>query len=62
MLATVVQEAVTDLGPHAAGLLVAHPNALRTALAVAADALREKVADKGTGMSKERAYSSNLWI
>ena len=50
VLATVVQEAVTDLGPHVVGLLVAHPNALRTALAVAADALREKGADKGVAV------------
>ena len=45
-----VQEAVTDLSPHVVGLLVAHPNALRTALAVAADALREKGADKGVAV------------
>lgn len=46
-LATIVQETVADLGPRAVRVLVAHPNALRAALAVAADALREKGADKG---------------
>ena len=47
VLATVVQETATDLGPHAVAALVAHPDAVRAALAVAADVLRAKGAEKG---------------
>ena len=39
VLATVVQETARDLDPHAVAVLVAHPDAVRAALAVAADAL-----------------------
>ncbi len=47
VLATVVEETATDLGPHAVAALVAHPDAVRAALAVAADALWAKGTDKG---------------
>ena len=46
-LATVVRETATDLTPHAVSTLVAHPDTVRAALAVAADALSAKGTDKG---------------
>ena len=47
VLANVVQETARDLGPHAVAALVAHPDALRAALAVAAEALWTKSTEKG---------------
>ena len=47
VLATVVQETARDLGPRAVAMLVAHPDAVRAALAVAADALWTKSTKKG---------------
>lgn len=51
-LATVVQETAADLDPHAVATLVAHPDAVRAALAVAADALQAKGTDKGITVIK----------
>ena len=47
VLATMVQETARDLGPRAVAALVAHPDAVRAALAVAADALWTKSKGKG---------------
>lgn len=47
VLANVVQQTVRDLGPHAVATLVAHPDAVRAALAVAADALGTKSTEEG---------------
>ncbi len=47
VLATVVQETAKELGPHAVAALVAHPDAVRAALAVVADALWTKSMGKG---------------
>ena len=49
-LAAVVQETATDLGPRTVAALVAHPDAVRAALAVVADALWAKGADKGVAV------------
>ena len=49
-LATVVQDTTTSLGPRAVATLVAHPDAVRAALAVAADALSAKGIDKETAI------------
>ena len=46
VLATLVQDTATNLGPHAVAVLVNHPDAVRAALAVAADALSAKGTDK----------------
>ncbi len=46
-LATVVRETAAHLGPHAVAMLAAHPDAVRAALAVVADALSAKSTDKG---------------
>ena len=47
VLATVVQETARDLDPHAVAALVAHPDAVRAALAVAAHALWTKSTEEG---------------
>ncbi|MCY4187041.1 MAG: hypothetical protein OXD30_01000 [Bryobacterales bacterium] len=47
VLANVVQETAKELGPHAVAALVAHPDAVRAALAVVADALWTKSMGKG---------------
>ena len=48
VLATVVQETATDLGPRVVAALVAHPDTVRAALAVAAGALWAKGSEQGT--------------
>ena len=47
VLGTVLQETVRDLGPRAVATLVAHPDAVRAALAVVAEALYTKNTGKG---------------
>ncbi|MDE0100979.1 MAG: hypothetical protein OXN89_01235 [Bryobacterales bacterium] len=48
VLTTVLHETVRDLSPHAVAALVAHPEAVRAALAVAADALRTSSPRRGS--------------
>lgn len=50
VLTAIVQETAMDLSPHAVAALVAHPDAVRSALAVAADALSAKGADQGVSV------------
>ena len=50
VLAAIVQETATDLSPHAVAALVAHPDTVRSALAVAADALSAKGTDRGVSV------------
>lgn len=50
VLATVVQETARDLDPHAVAALVSHPDAIRAAIAVAAETLWKKGTEKGTAV------------
>ncbi|MYB52921.1 MAG: hypothetical protein F4X77_12090 [Acidobacteriia bacterium] len=47
VLATVVRETAEDLGPHAIAALAAHPDAVRAAIAVAADVVWTRGTEKG---------------